>query len=935
MMPIMRGMVLGWVIAACAQAELAVDRLVCEYEENPMGIDAAAPRLSWSLRSDARGDRQTAFHVLVASSSEALAGDRGDLWDSGRNLSDAQLHIPYGGRSLRSGERCWWKVRVWDRHGNPSAWSVPAWWEMGLLSSNDWNGATWIGIAGADARPAAHRGRPMQARHMKKPRVVDAFPSPRLRREFDLARPVRRARLYVSGLGYCEAYVNGRRIGDGVLDPGQTTYDVRSFYVTHDVTDALTRGRNAIGLWVGNGFYGQNIGFTPGLAYGPPRALARLAVEFEDGSRADIVTDESWQARTGAVVFDNVYAGETFDARLDDPRWTLPGGGEGWPAAAAVEAPTWNLRAQSIPPMRKIRSLRPVGVTQVGESRWVVDFGQNLGGWVRLVAREPEGTEIRMRFAELLDAEDRELDTQSTGVFATGVEQMDVVICRDGETVWEPRFTYHGFRYCEISGVSTPPTADSMEAWLVRTDVPRVGLFECSDPLLNRIHSTSMWTIEDNLHSTAEDCPHRERCGWLGDAHAMGETTIFNFGMGSFWTKFVDDIETVHGRGGVTYTGRTAQPGIPCNIAVGKRLCQEARPDWGAACTLLPWYLYVYYGDTELAARHYPNMVRWVDYVGALTTNGVVSEGYGDWCPPGGNDRMDCPFELTSTAFYYASLRHVEAFARMLGRPAEAAGFARRAESTRAAFLKWFLASDAVDFGSQTANSTALRFGLFPEGKGMDLAASLAARIKANGGHHHTGIHGARWLYSGLSDWGFDAAAFDTMTIRGYPGYADLLDRGCTTWPEAEYSREDDDNWRQRSHNHPMQAGFAAWFHEGVAGIRPDPERPGFGGLILRPAAVRSLEWVKAGHRSLRGPITSEWRRAGDAFEWRVRLPPNTTARVMVPAKSADAVREGGRPLADSPDVRMTSFSGGWLHAVIGSGEYQFESPLPPADSGR
>ncbi len=914
--------------AAAAHAGLEIDRTLCEYESNPVGLDTPAPRLTWSLKSDIRGDRPIAFRILAASSEALLATDRGDLWDTGRVASDAQLHIPYAGRALRCGERVHWKIRAWDKDGAASPWSAPAWFEMGPMGSNDWAGAAWIALAD-DTRPPEHRGRAMHASHMPKPARVDAFPAPRLRREFDLAKPVRRARLYVCALGLGEAYVNGSRLGDGVLDPAQTTYDVRSFFVTHDVTPHLRRGRNALGLWVGNGFYGQNVGFTRGLAWGPPRALARLVIEFEDGTRTDIVTDGSWQAATGAVLFDNLYAGETFDARLDDPAWSAPGGGAGWPAVKIVTSPAARLQAQTIPPMRKIRSLKPEKVVRTGDRRWIVDFGQNLAGWVHLVAREPAGTTVTLRFAELLAPDGKALDTASTGVFATGVEQTDVLVCRDGETSWEPRFTYHGFRYCEIDGLSKPPDEDTLRAWLVRNDVPQAGSFECSDPLLNRIHATSMWTIEDNLHGTSEDCPHRERCGWLGDAHAVGETAIFNLGMGPFWAKFIDDIETVHGRGGVTYTKRPAQQGIPCNIAVGRRLCQEARPDWGAACTLLPWYLHVYYGDVDLARRHYPHMVRWVDYVDTLTTNGIVSEGYGDWCPPGGNETMDCPFELTSTAFYYASLRHVEAFAHLLGHPSEAAGFARRAEATKAAFLRGFMSTNAVDFGSQTANATALRFGLHPDGRGAELAASLARRIEANGGHHHTGIHGARWLYTGLSDHGLDDLAYRVLTVKGFPGYPDLLARGCTTWPEVELPPAEDVKWRGRSHNHPMQSGFAAWFHEGVAGIRPDPEKPGFSGLLMRPAAVRSLEWARAEHRALRGPVASEWRRRGDSFEWTIRLPPGSSAVVRIPAGDAAPVTEGGIDVAQAPGVTVVGRAGGWCTVRIGSGEYRFASILP------
>ncbi len=924
----------SWALVAAWALEPV--ELRCEYRRNPMGLDVPAPRLSWALRSSRSADRATAYRILVASSPELLMQEISDLWDSGRIQSASQLHIPYAGRPLRSGERCWWTVRVWDREGAAGRWANPAWWEMGLLRKEDWGGARWIALdRDRDDRPADHAARPMMSelRKMTAPHRVLAFPSIRLRREFFVRDRVARARLYVCGLGLVEPWMNGERLGDEVLEPPQTTYDMRSWYVTRDATGSLRPGEtNAVGLWLGNGFWGQNVAFTEALADGPPRAIALLAIEYADGGREEVVTGPDWQAATSAVLFDNIYAGETFDARLNDPGWSRAGGGVGgsWSAAVEVPSPTRRLQASMIPPMRKIRALEPVRVWPVGERRWVADFGQNLAGWVELHVREAAGTPVRLRFAELLDSAGRELDTASTGVFATGVEQQDILICGDGETRWEPRFTWHGFRYVEFEGVSTAPTGGVARAWLVRTAVEPAGRWESSDVRLNRIRETSQWTIESNLHGTAEDCPHRERCGWLGDAHAVGEAAIFHFEMGPFWTKFVDDIETVHGRGGVTYTGRRARPGIPCNIAVGRRLCQEARPDWGAACVLLPWYLWVYYGDLDAARRHYANMLRWVDYVEEFSREGIVVEGYGDWCPPGGNDAMECPVELTSTAYQYASFRYLAAMAAAMGRRAEAGGLERRAEHVRRAFLERFGRGESGDFGSQTAQAVAFRFGLVPPETAALAAQALARRIEVAGGHHRTGIHGARWLYTALADGGFDELAFRVLTAEGYPGYLELLARGCTTWPEVALPPSEDAAWRQRSHNHPMQAGFTAFFWEGFAGIRPDASAPGFGRLRMRPAGVRNLEWVRAEYRSLRGPIRSEWRRDGGRFEWVIALPPGVEADVEWPAIS-------GAP-ADLQCVRADGSADGALRPVwaagmgrvrLEAGEWRLRSRLP------
>lgn len=907
---------------------LEIASLRCEYDARPLGIDAPAPRLSWTLSSDLPGDRPTAFHVLVASSPARLSRDIGDLWDSGRIESDRQLFVPYAGAALKSGQRVWWKVRAWDAQGRPGPWSETGEWEMGLLAPEDWLSARWIGLdPAADTRSPEHRGRARQTDRMPQPDRVDSFPSPRLRREFALTGRVARARLYLCGLGYAEAYLNGQRVGDDVLDPAQTTYDVRAFYRTYDVTSYLRSGPNAIGLWLGNGFFGQNIAFAANLSYGPPRAIARLAIELDNGRRVDVGTDTNWQAAVSAVLFDNVYAGETFDARLDDLAWTLPGGGRDWPAALEMPAPTARLQPQTIPGMRRIRRVPPVRIWPSGEGRWLVDFGQNLAGWVRVTADEPVGTVITLRFSELLNAAGDGLDTASTGVFATGVEQTDVLICRDGETRWEPRFTYHGFRYCEVSGLSSPPTEATIEAWLVRTAVADAGAWSSSDDVLNRFQSVSRWTLESNLHGTAEDCPHRERCGWLGDAHTVGEMALFNLDMAAFWAKFVDDIETVLGRGGIAYTGRKARPGIPCNIAVGRRLCQEARPDWGAAYVLLPWYLLVYGGNLEPARRHYEHMVRWVDHVAAFSSNGIVVEGYGDWCPPGGNEAMDCPVPLTSTAFQYFSLNCLAQLANRLERPAEAAGLARRAAAIRTAFLQAFYDPARNDFGSQTANAVALRFGLYPDGHGRQVAASLARHIKAVDGHRRTGIHGARWLYTGLADHGFDTIALASLAMSGYPGHADLLERGCTTWPEVELPPEMDDRWRRRSHSHPMQAGFAAFFFESLAGIRPDPAAPGFGRLRMRPAGFRSLEFVDAEHRSPRGPIRSRWTSKGGRFAWDIALPPGSAAEVWIPASDPAAVTAA--VFDGTPANLPGTWADGWYRAEIRSGRWRITSRLP------
>ena len=920
-------LLINLVVVLNGSAGVWVTDLRCEYRENPLGIDSVAPRLCWQLQSSERGQRQTAYRILVASSALLLAQGRGDLWDSGEVHSDQSLHVRYAGKPLAARMQCFWKVQAWDKDGVPGKWSPAALWEIGLPATNDWSGASWIRLA-QDPRQSPLTERPVQTQGMKVPRLAKAFPAPLFRREFPLKPGVVRARAYVCGLGYCEAYVNGQRCGDAVLDPGQTTYDARAFYVTHDITRLIQPGANAVGFLLGSGFFGQNIGFNAaGLCYGPPVLIAKIIVDYADGTSEVINTDSSWKAGTGPILFDNVYAGETYDARLEQRGWNQPGFDDAsWAAAVPVASPTAQLQAQMIPPIRAIKTL-PVQKVIAGQNgRWIFDLGQNIAGWARIQVQAPAGTQLTMKFAETLLPDGRSLDCATTGSLATGVEQTDIYVCRGGGVeTWSPRFTYHGFRYVEVAGLPLPPDNHFLEGVLVHTDAQPQGAFACSDELLNRIYRTSLWTIADNMHSVMEDCPHREKCGWLGDAHATGETTMFNYDMAQFWTKFVDDIGTTLGRGGETYWGQKATPGIPCNIAVGRRLCQEARPDWGAAYVLLPWYLYNYYGDTEVFARHWEHLTAWINYVKSLSEDGIVVRGYGDWCPPGGNAKMECPPPLTSTAFFYGTLNIMKNFAGQLGKSAEAAAYAKLADATKSAFNKKFFNPQSGGYGSQTADAVALRFGIFPDGQGRAVARSLRNDlVDQHQGHAFVGIHGGRPLYTQLCENGYAAEAFAAMQQTNFPGYGYMLNGGFTTWPEVSLETVIGESVQPHSLNHPMQSGFAAWFHECIGGIRP--AAPGFKHIELNPHGFAQIAWAKVRHDSLYGAIESDWRVESGRFHWQISLPPNTTATIYVPAKDYRAVQQGGQPVEGQPGLTYTRTENGRAIYEIESGAYDFQS---------
>ena len=916
-------------LALSVHGAFEATNLRCEYRRNPLGIDAREPRLSWWLASDEHGQSQTACHILVASTLDRLKAGQGDLWDSGKVKSGQNLQVRYAGKPPASRQHVFWKVRAWDKDGKPAGWSLPAEWEMGLLTQEDWNDAAWIRLA-SDTRASPRVQRLLKIQHMTEPRQAQAHPSPLFRREFVLRSGIARARAYVCGLGYSELYLNGQRIGDAVLDPGQTTYDVRAFYVTHDITHALRPGANAAGFMVGNGFFGQNHAFAVDwLANGPPVLAARIVVDYADGSTQVIATDESWKAATGPVLYDNVYGGETYDARAERKKWATPGFNDStWQAAVSVPSPTAKLAAQNIPPIRRLRTLKPLRLIQGLDGKWIFDLGQNIAGWARIHPKEPAGACITLGFAEVLSPDGKRIDFLTTGVPATGLEQTDIYVCKgEGRETWEPRFTYHGFRYVEVAGLTRKPGLDFLEGILVRSDVEPRGSFACSDEWLNRIYRTSVWTIEDNLHSVSEDCPHREKCGWLGDAHCVAETSIMNFDMAQFWTKFMADIETVLGRGGQTYWGQKAIPGIPCNIAVGRRLCEEARPDWGAAIVLLPWYLYTYYGDTDVFTRHYDHMKRWVSYTGSLTESNIVVRGYGDWCPPGGNSRMECPVPLSSTAYYYGTLCIMEQVAGLLGKTGEAAGFSREAAGVKASFIRTFYSPVSKGYGSQTGDAIALRFGLVPEGQGGDIAREMASQVlERHSGHAFAGIHGGRALYTQLGEYGYDSVAFAALTQASYPSQRYELDHGFTTWPEQFDPTEPGGPTPNYSLNHPMQSGFALWFHQSVGGIRP--AAPGFKRIELKPHNYRQLQWAKVDYQSPYGLIRSHWRSQAGTFAWDISVPANTSALVFVPARDSAAVTEGGKSADLAAGVKFVRFEPGYSVYEAGGGDYNFKSRL-------
>jgi hypothetical protein len=889
-------LIAGMAIPAPA-AILSPANLRCEYAVNPLGVDAPNPRLFWTVESSERGQKQTAYQILAASSPELLAKDNGDLWDSGKVATDETIQIPYAGRSLASSQPVFWKVRVWDANGNRSTWSCPAAWTMGILKSSDWN-AKWI--AGATN-----------------------WETVLLRREFAVKPGLKRALVHVCGLGQYELSLNGKKVGDDLLSPGWTKYDRTCLYDTRDITPLLRPGRNAAGLLLGNGMYNVHGGRYTKFqnSFGPLRAIAQLRLEYADGSVKIIGTDENWRAASGPITFSSIFGGEDFDARLVQRDWDQPGFNDtSWQPAQTISVPGGELRGLSCaaPPIHAFDVLKPVSVRQLTNGATVYDLGQNAALMVRLCVRGPAGSKVRVIPAELLKS-DGFVDRGSSG---GGQAWWQYTLVGKGGENYFPKFFYHGCRYLQVQCLPAAkggeiPVVKKIEGVVVHSASEPVGEFECSNPLFNRIRKLVRWAQRSNLMSVLTDCPHRERLGWLEQDHLNGPSLRYEFDLAQFFTKTMNDMADSQLADGLV-------PDIAPEFVVFKEGFRDS-PEWGSAFLLVPWQQYQFDGDLDLLRRHYDDMKRYVDYLAGRATNHIVNYGLGDWYdigpkPPG--IAQLTPVALTATAFYYYDTWILAQTAALLGKPDEAQQFETRAADIRAVFNEKFY--DATNrfyaTGSQTANAIPLVMNLCDPTNRAAVLDAIVRDIRARGNALTAGDVGYRYLLLALAEGGRSDVIFDLNNQSDKPGYGFQLKKGATSLTEAWDAR------RGSSQNHFMLGQIQEWFYHDVAGIGGDPAGPGFKKIIIRPQPIGDLTWARASYDSIRGKITSDWKRAGGKFTLSVTIPANTTATVFIPAASAESVTEGGKPAAQSGGVKFLRMENDRAVFEIESGAYMFGS---------
>jgi alpha-L-rhamnosidase len=890
-------------IAATAQVRVREPRV--ENLQNPLGLDVRQPRFGWQLASGRRNVLQTAYEIRVAAKPTDLAKGKNLVWASGKTASDASVWVPYAGPALQSGRKYWWQVRVWDNNGQASAWSEPASWQMGLLQASDWK-ASWIA-------PSAPED--------------STRPSPVFRREFQVRKPVAAAFAYVTAHGLYEAQLNGRRVGQDYLTPGWTAYDKRIQYQVYEVTELVKTGANAIGATLGSGWWRGAIGFTKGKEfYGSDVALLlQLELEYTDGTRETIGTDAAWKYSTaGPIRFAELYHGETYDARREQAGWSNAGYNDaGWSAVAVKDFAKANLVGTYNEPVRKHETFAPVRIFRTPAGELVADFGQNLVGWVEMQARGRAGDSIVLQFAEVLDKH---------GNFYTenlrAARNTDTWVLKGGGGVerFEPHFTFHGFRYAKIDGFPGELKPENLEAVALYSAMRPTGSFRTSNALINQLQHNIQWGQRGNFLDVPTDCPQRdERLGWTGDAQAFSRTATFNYDVHNFFVKWLKDVALDQQPNG-------SVPWVVPNV-LGPNF--GASTGWADVATIVPWNMYLAYGDRRILEDQYASMKAWVEYMRAASKNDLWNTGFhfGDWLFYSVTDDNDGRSAITdkyyiAQCFYAHSTQLLINAAQVLGKDEDVAAYTELLNRIRRAFLNEYVTPNGRPLSStQTAYVLALQFDLLPENQRAPAAAKLAENIKSYGNHLTTGFLGTPYLCHVLTRFGYDTLAYTLLNQKTYPSWLYPVTMGATTiWERWDGIRPDSSFQAvtMNSFNHYAYGAIGDWMYRHMTGLDTETGAPGYKAIRIQPRPGGGFTEAAAELQTLYGRLASRWQRTGKDLLVDVEIPANTTATVYLPAADAAALTEGGKSLAALPEIQTTTAEKGWVGLKLGSGVYRF-----------
>lgn len=896
-------LLLGWSLTCTAAAPVRTEHLLTDMKSNPMGIESARPLFSWTLESDARDVTQISYHIQVAASEADLKRGKDLIWDSGEVMSDRSILVEYEGPALASRTEYFWRVKVRTNLGE-GRWSEINRWSMGILDAAEWQ-AEWIGENAMSNKGETDNGNTRLAARY-------------LRKTFEADSKVKRAVLYISGLGSSESYINGERVSGDVLSPTPSLYSSRVYYNVYDVTDMIGKGENVLGVTLGNGrYFAMRSGSI--INFGLPSLLARLEIEYADGSMDAVVSDTSWRVTSqGPIVANNEFDGEEYDARLELPEWnTVQYDDSSWKSADRMKEPGGTLHAQPNPNITIQDEITPLSVTARADGKIIVDMGQNMVGWLGVRFNGRADKPITMRFAEVLNPDSTLYTANLRSARATDI----YTPARDGAFEWCPSFTYHGFRYVEIEGLDYTPSVEDMTGYVLYDAMATTGHFESSIPLLDRIHRNAYWGIRGNYRGMPTDCPQRdERMGWLGDRATGASGEAYIFGNALLYDKWLQDIED----------SRNPEGGFSV-VSPRYWTIYGDEVTWASAFFYCADMLHRHYGDDRAIRRHYDAMKKWVEFTcqRSLRNDVIVNDVYGDWCMPPESQTLihsQDPARKTagailSTTVFYDILHKMARFARLCGKEQDVNGYLQLAERIKKAYNEQYFDSETARYGNNTVtgNLLSLRLGLVPEGYEDRVFDNIIHKTEVElGGHVSTGVLGVQHLMRGLSERGREDLALRIATNEDYPSWGYMIANGATTIWELWNGNTADP--AMNSGNHVMLLGdLMIWYYEDLAGIKCADGSLGFKKIDMSPVFPDGLDHVKASYDSPYGTIASDWSRGEGSFEWNVTIPCNTTATLRIPS-------EFGVKATTGDGVRSVKEQGGELVIEVGSGSYSFTS---------
>ncbi len=885
------------VFSACQKAKspVLVNDLKCEFQKNPIGIDRVQPLLQWKLNDERRGAVQTAYQIIVSSSLSKADHNESDIWDSGKIESGQSVHVKYEGPATESGKTYFWKVKIWDQNGEMSKWSETASWEMGLLTESDWQ-AKWIARTNDEPRRSVY-----------------------MRNDFSTSdNEIVKARVYVTGLGNYVLYINGERVGEDLLTPGWTDFRKRLEYQVYDVTGLLKSGENAAGAVLGNMWWSGGLGWAGGQRFsdGPLKFLMQLQIEYKNGEKEVVVSDENWKWSNSPIWADHIYDGEKYDATMEQPGWNTAG----FDASAwnAVELSDYEgiLVGPRAPALTCEMEMNPVALNEPVSGEYVFDMGQNIVGWAKLKINAPKGDTITFRFAELLHDDGTVAQENLRSAKAT-----DKVVSNGEEMWWEPKFTYHGFRYVQISGLKNKPEINDVIGKVIHTSEPFVGSFECSNDLINKINHNVTWGQRGNFYPAPTDCPQRdERLGWMGDAQIFAPTANFNMNLDRYWTKWMFDI-----------TDGQTEEGWVHDVSPAIVVSGPSKPGWGDAVVVIPWMTYRYFGDKRILEENYDAMKAWVEYMRGKSVDDIyVWEdagnpgwyGYGDWIAV-----KESPSKPIGTAYYYYSTSLLSKMAGVIGKTDDEKSYAGLAEKIAAAYQREYWDAEKLNYPgeTQTANLLPLAFGITPKELEPQVVKNLVEKVNEAEVHPTTGFLGTGFILPMLSKYNYQNLAYKMMNQTDYPSWGYMVDKGATTiWELWNSDTERPEGMNSR--NHFALGCVGEWMWNNVVGINICDEKPGFKRTIIKPQPIDDLTWAKAEYETNYGKILVDWQMNDGKFSLSLTVPPNSDALVVFPGVTENSViRENGT------DVKSTIIDGisltedGFIVAAAGTYHFTLE----------